>query len=92
MAYHLGMEKALAIKNLRQSGLSQQAIAEALGISRGAVIRHLAGISSNSTEAPTGKAPTGSEPSNGTEANRVRQSRNCRSSNFDNTAIFTKSL
>jgi transposase len=68
MAYQLGMDKTLAIKNLRQSGLSQQAIADALGISRGAVIRHLAAISANSTEAPTGKAPTGSESSNSTEA------------------------
>jgi transposase len=62
------MDKSLAIKNLRQSGLSQQAIADLLGISRGAVIRHLAADSLNSTKAPTGEAPTGSPPSNGTEA------------------------
>lgn len=62
------MDKTLAIKHLRQSGLSQQAIADALGISRGAVIRHLASFESNSTEAPTGKAPTGSEHPNSTKA------------------------
>jgi transposase len=68
MANQLGMDKTLAIKHLRHSGLSQQAIADALGISRGAVIRHLASIESNSTEVPTGKAPTGCEDSNSTEA------------------------
>ncbi len=68
MANQLGMDKTLAIKQLRQGGLSPQAIADALGISRGAVIRHLASIESNSTEAPTGKAPTGSEAANGSKA------------------------
>ncbi|MDA0657545.1 MAG: winged helix-turn-helix transcriptional regulator [Planctomycetota bacterium] len=68
MANQLGMDKTLAIKQLRQSGMSQQSIASALGISRGSVKRHLARLSSNGTEAPTGQAPTGSYASNSTEA------------------------
>ncbi len=73
MANQLGMSKSLAIRNLRASGLSERKIAEALGVSRGAVRRHLAAESSKDTKAPTGsdeaeetgskdtKAPTGSE-------------------------------
>lgn len=68
MANQLSMDKSLAIKTLRQNGMSQQGIADALGISRGAVIRHLVADSSNGTEAPTGKAPTGADLSNSTEA------------------------
>jgi transposase len=64
MANQLGMDKALAIKNLRTLGMSERAIARSLGVSRNAVRRHLEGISSNDTKAPTGSAPTGSEPSN----------------------------
>lgn len=33
MANQLGMDKSLAIKTLRQNGMSQQGIADALGIS-----------------------------------------------------------
>ena len=54
MANQLGMDKSLTIETLRQNGMSQQGIADALGVSRGAVIRHLAANSSNSTQAPTG--------------------------------------
>jgi predicted transcriptional regulator len=54
MANQLSMDKSLAVKQLRQNGLSQRAIALALGISRGAVIRHLAALDPNSTKAPTG--------------------------------------
>jgi hypothetical protein len=54
MANQLGMDKSLAITTSRQNGMSQQGIVDALGISRGAVIRHLAADYSNSTEAPTG--------------------------------------
>jgi len=68
MANQLGMDKALAIKNLRTLGMSERAIARSLGVSRNAVRRHLDGISSNDTKAPTGSAPTGSEPSNDTTA------------------------
>lgn len=70
MVYQLGMDKSLAIKQLRQQGLSQRAIATTLGVSRGAVIRHLAELVSNDAKAPTGsespnstKAPTGSDTS-----------------------------
>jgi transposase len=68
MAYRLSMDKSLSIKMLRDSGRSERAIAESLGISRNAVRRHLAGISSNDTTAPTGSAPTGSEVANDTTA------------------------
>ncbi|XZE35740.1 macro domain-containing protein [Pirellulaceae bacterium SH501] len=64
------MDKSLAIKQLRQQGLSQRAIAITLGVSRGAVIRHLADLASDDAKAPTGsespnstKAPTGSDTS-----------------------------
>lgn len=75
MAYQLSMDKSLSIKTLRDNGLSERAICESLGVSRGAVRRHLAGIASNSTKAPTGKAPTGSaEPEN---ASLLPVSRSC---------------
>lgn len=41
---------------LRDNGLSERAICESLGVSQRVVRRHLAGISSNSTKAPTGSA------------------------------------
>jgi IS30 family transposase len=41
MANQLSMDKTLAITHLNQQGMSQRAIARALGVSRGAVIRHL---------------------------------------------------
>lgn len=68
MAYQLSMDKSFSIKALHDNGLSERAIGESLGVSRGAVRRHLAGISSNGTKAPTGKAPTGSEAPNSTKA------------------------
>ena len=68
MANQLSMDKRLSIKTLRESGMSERAIGESLGVSRNAVRRHLAGISSNDTNAPTGKAPTGSEAPNDTTA------------------------
>ena len=68
MANQLSMDKTLSIKTLRESGLSERAISESLGVSRNAVRRHLAGTSSNDTKAPTGKAPTGSESPNETAA------------------------
>ncbi|XZE43827.1 IS21 family transposase [Pirellulaceae bacterium SH467] len=67
------MDKSLAIKQLRQQGLSQRAIAITLGVSRGAVIRHLAELASDDAKAPTGsespnstKVPTGSDTSSAT--------------------------
>jgi transposase len=68
MAYQLGMDKTLSIKQLRQSGMSERRIAEALGISRNAVRRHLGENGPDDTKAPPGKAPTGSEGSNDTKA------------------------
>ena len=63
MANRLGMDKSLAIQQLRAAGYSERRIAKTLGISRGAVRRHLADIRSNSTKAQTGSgevAQTGS--------------------------------
>lgn len=83
MANRLAMDKSLAINNLRAAGYSQRRIAETLGVSRGAVRRHLSGETSNSTKAPTARsdlapsaledsnstmAPTGSEPSEQTDS------------------------
>ena len=71
MANQLAMNKSLAINNLRDAGYSQRRIAKTLGISRGAVRRHLVGEASNGTKAPTApreQAPTGWEDSNSTTA------------------------
>lgn len=71
MANRLGMDKSLAIRQLRAAGYSERRIAKTLGISRGAVRRHLADNGSNSTKAQTGSgdvAQTGSENSNSTKA------------------------
>ena len=68
MANQLRMDKSLSIKTLHASGMSERAISESVGVSRGAVRRHLAGISSNGTTAPPGQAPPGSASPNGTTA------------------------
>jgi hypothetical protein len=71
MVHQLSMDKTLAITHLNQQGMSQRAIARVLGVSRGAVIRHLRAQTPNSTKAPTGstsEAPTGSAISNSTKA------------------------
>ena len=83
MANQLGMDKTLSIQHLESSGMSERGIARALGISRNAVRRHLAGNSSNDTKAPTGcaecpndtKAPTGSEAVSPVTARPVSRSR-----------------
>jgi len=57
------MDKSFAISHLRASGYSERRIARTLGVSRGAVRRHLRASEPNSTTAPTGsteQAPTGS--------------------------------
>jgi hypothetical protein len=59
---HLGRHRGIstghgyviAIKQLRQQGLSQRAIAITLGVSRSAVIRHLAELASDDAKTPTG--------------------------------------
>ena len=68
VANRLGMDKSLAINNLRSAGYSERRIAETLEISRGAVRRHLADANANSTKAQTGSAQTGSEEPNSTKA------------------------
>jgi len=71
MENQLAMDKSFAINNLRDSGYSERRIAQMLGVSRGAVRRHLQAPGSNSTTAPTGpvgEAPTGSQDSNRTKA------------------------
>ena len=68
MANRLKMDKSLAIKELRAAGYSERRIAETLGVSRGAVRRHLATETPNSTKAQTGQAQTGSGHSNSTKA------------------------
>lgn len=71
MANQLTMDKSFAINNLRCAGYSERRIAQTLGVSRGAVRRHLQALNSNSTTAPTGSnAPpeTGSLGSNSTKA------------------------
>jgi transposase len=71
MANQLAMDKSFAINNLRDAGYSERRIAQTLGVSRGAVRRHLQRLASNSTTAPTApsdQAPPGSHDSNSTKA------------------------
>lgn len=71
MANQLTMDKSFAINNLRAAGYSERRIAQTLGISRGAVRRHLRLAEPNrtTTQPPPGdQAPTGSEDSNSTKA------------------------
>jgi len=71
MANRLAMDKALAIHNLRSSGYSERRIAQTLGISRGAVRRHLSEPNPNRTTAQTGPATEAQSPiedSNSTRA------------------------
>jgi IS30 family transposase len=58
MANQLAMDKSFAIKSLRTAGYSEQRIAETLGVSRGAVRRHLQRETSNSTKAPPFASPS----------------------------------
>lgn len=57
MANHLEVAKVLSIIELYVQGWSQRRIARELGISRGAVERHLR-ESSNKAKAPTGSPTT----------------------------------
>jgi hypothetical protein len=71
MANQLAMDKSFAISNLHSAGYSERRIAQTLGVSRGAVRRHLRRSDANGTKAPTGSgdpAPTGSGDSNSTKA------------------------
>ena len=71
MANRLAMDKALAIHNLRKAGYSERRIAKTLGISRGAVRRHLSEPTPNRTMAQTGPEPEAQNPtedSNSTKA------------------------
>ena len=68
MANRLKVAKVASILELHERGWSQRRIARELGVSRGAVARHLL-AASNEAKAPTGsdtsngaKAPTGSGP------------------------------
>jgi len=71
MANQLAVDKSFAMNNLRSAGYSKRRIAQTLGVSRGAVRRHLQALNPNSTTVPTGSnAPpeTGSLGSNNTKA------------------------
>jgi len=71
MANQLAVDKSFAMNNLCSAGYSERRIAQALGVSRGAVRRHLQALNPNSTTVPTGSnAPpeTGSLGSNNTKA------------------------
>ena len=73
MANRLKVAKVLSIKTLHAQGWSQRRIAQELGVSRGAVARHLQAHSgsqsvgeppddSNRAKAPTGSATPATEP------------------------------
>jgi len=57
MAYQLGMDKSLSIKQLDACGMSERRIARALGVSRNAVRRHLAEGSSSEASGPARTGP-----------------------------------
>lgn len=78
MANQLAVDKSLAIHNLRAAGYSQRRIATTLGISRGAVRRHLAAQISNGTEAQTApdaeaQSPIGDPNSTNTQTGQPGQ-------------------
>jgi DNA-binding CsgD family transcriptional regulator len=54
MANRLAMHKSQGILSLAAAGHSERQIAETLGVSRGAVRRHLGRDGSKRTKAPTG--------------------------------------
>ena len=62
MANRLGMLKSQGIKALGEAGRSEREIAQVMGVSRGAVRRHLGREEANRTKAPTGEPSTGSTP------------------------------
>ena len=62
MANRLKVANVVSIQTLHEQGWSQRRIARELGVSRGAVARHLA------SDSKKAKAPTGSSESNGAEA------------------------
>lgn len=62
MANQLAMDKSFAINSLRAAGYSERRIAQTLGVSRGAVRRHLRSPASNSTTAPTGSSGQSAVP------------------------------
>ena len=75
MANQLDMNKSFAIQNLRSAGYSERRIAQSLGVSRGAVRRHLADRDPNSTKVRTGseELPAAApEDSNGTKVRTGR--------------------
>lgn len=59
MANHLSVTKSNQIKRLRQEGLSQRQIADAVGVDRKTVRRHLPDEVPKGTKAPTGSEPAG---------------------------------
>ncbi len=82
MANQLGMDKVFSIQQLHSSGMSERGIARALGISRNAVRRHLAGNSScdgglgtAAEDSNDTKAPTGSEVASTSGGRPVSRSR-----------------
>ena len=65
VANHLSVTKSNSIQHLRTQGLSQRQIAEALGVDRKTVRRHLvdaAAIDRSQNDSKGTSAPTGSEP------------------------------
>ena len=76
MANRLAMDKSLAIHNLRSAGYSERRIAQTLGISRGAVRRHLAAEISNRTTAQTGGTAGASRQLGDPDENRAQTGTN----------------
>lgn len=72
MANRLAMDKSLAINNLRSAGYSERQIARALGVSRGAVRRHLAAQNANGTGAQTAPPAEAQSPSGEPNSTRAQ--------------------
>ena len=75
MANHLSVTKSNQIKRLRQEGLSQRQIADAVGVDRKTVRRHLPDEPSKGTGAPTGRGGSGdaSEHASGSHCEPLRE-------------------
>jgi hypothetical protein len=69
MANRLGMLKSQGIKALGEAGRFEREIAQVMGMSRGAVRRHLGREEANRTKAPTGSTP---DSESGSDKSRSR--------------------
>jgi len=73
MANQLAVDKSFAMNNLRSAGYSKRRIAQTLGVSRGAVRRHLQALNPNSTTVPQCLSANRVQRSAGDRVARLKQ-------------------